>query len=111
MEFTSLYCKCKVKKYQIEHPLKELEKKKLVKQNNTSTIKMAKGGVRVCGSRTRNIHIQYFYANKRLKDGMIFVTYCPQKEMVSDYLSKPLQSNLFCLHCNILMGITSELAD
>ena len=31
--------------------------------------------------------------------------------MVADYLSKPLQGSLFCLHRNTLMGITSEMAD
>ena len=44
---TSLYCKCLVKTYPIEHPLKELGKKNLVKQDNMGTIKMVKGGVRV----------------------------------------------------------------
>ena len=100
-----------VKKYPIEHPLKELGKKNLVKQDNTNTIKMVKGDMRVCGKRTRNIHIQYFYATKRVKDGTIVVTYCPTKEMVNNYLFKLLQGSLFCLHRNTLMGITSELAD
>ena len=58
---------------------------------------------------TRNI--QYFYAVERVKDGTIVITYCPPKEMVADYLSKPLQDSLFCLHWNTLMGITPELAD
>ena len=72
---------------------------------------MLKGGVRVCGQRTRNIHIRYFYAHERLKDGTITVEYCPTKEMVSDYLSKPLQGSLFRLHRNTLMGVTTELVD
>ena len=110
VEWTSLYYKCQVKTYPIEQPLKELGKKNLVKQDNTSTIKMMKGGVRVCGTRTRNIHIQYFYATERVKDGTIVVTYCPTKEMLADYLSKPLQGSLFCLHRNTLMGITSDMA-
>ena len=87
-----------MKTYPIEHPLKELGKSNLVKQDNTSTIKMVKGGVRVCGARTRNIHIRYFYATERVKDGTIVVTYCPTKEMVADYLSKPLQGSLFSKH-------------
>ena len=65
----------------------------------------------VCGARTRNIHIQYFYATERVKDGTIAVTYCPTKEMIANYLSKPLQGSLFFLHRNTLMGITPELAD
>ena len=54
VEWTSLYCKYQVKTYPIEHPLKMLGKKNLVKQDNISTIKMVKGGVRVCRVRTRN---------------------------------------------------------
>ena len=109
VEWASLYSKEQVKKYPAEHPLKDLGKKNVVLQDNTSTIKMVKGGRRVCGSRTRNIHIRYFYAHERVNDGTIIVTYCPTKEMVSDYLSKPLQGSLFCAHRNKLMGITTEL--
>ena len=39
---------------------------------------------------------------------MVVVSYCPTKEMVSDYLSKPLQGSLFWLHRNAIMGITSD---
>ena len=78
------------KKDPSKHPFKDLDKKNLIKQDNTSTIKMVKGGRRVCGSRTRNIHIRYIYDHERVNDGIIVVTCCPTKEMVSDYLSKPL---------------------
>ena len=37
---------------------------------------------------------------------MMIVTYCPTKEMVSDYLSKLLQGSLFRTHCNTLIGIS-----
>ena len=97
--------------YSIDYPLKELRNKNLVKQYNMSTIKMVKGGVRVCGARTRNIYIHYFYATKRVKDGTIVVTYCSTKKLTVDHLSKPLQDNFVCLHQHTLMGITSELAN
>ena len=111
VEWSSLYCKCQVKAYPIVHSLKDLGKSNIVKQDNTSTIKMVKVGIRVCGARTRNIHIRYFYVTERVKDGTIVVTYCPTKEMVADYLSKPLQGILFCLHRNTLISITHGLAD
>ena len=57
------------------------------------------------------MHIWYFCAHERLKDGTIVITYCPTKEMASDYLSKPLQGSIFFLHYNTLIGITFELAD
>ena len=110
VEWASLYSKWQFKTYPVDHPLKEMGSRNLVKQDNTSTIKMVKGGVRVCGPRTRSIHIRYFYATERVKDGTITITYCPTKEMVADYLSKPLQGSLFRLHRNTLMGLTPELA-
>jgi hypothetical protein len=35
------------------------------------------------------------------------VSYCPTKEMVSDYFTKPLQGSLFRQHRNAIMGVTS----
>ena len=72
---------------------------------------MVKDGRRFYGVITQNICIQYFYAHERVNDGIIIVTYSPTKEMVSDYLSKPLQGSLFQTNCNTLMGITSEKPD
>ena len=72
---------------------------------------MIKGGLQVCGQQTRNIHIKYFYATERVKNGTIVVSYCPTKEMVADYLSKPLQGSLFRLHRNVIMGLTPEMVD
>ena len=34
------------------------------------------------------------------------VTYCPTKELVADYLRKPLQGSLFHIHHNSILGIT-----
>ena len=59
VEWTSLYSKGQFKKYSIKHPLKELGTKNIVLQDNTSTIKLVKGGRRVCGSRTRSIRTRY----------------------------------------------------
>ena len=109
VEWASLYSKEQVKDYPVTHPLKEMGTKNVVEQDNTSTIKLIKGGKRVCGQRTRNILIRYFYAHERVDDGTITVVYCPTKEMSSDYLSKPLQGRLFRTHRNTLMGLTQAL--
>ena len=106
VEWTSLYSKDQVKEYPTEHPLKKLGTKNIVLQDNTSIIKLVKGGRRVCGSRTRSVRIRYFYAHERVEDGTMIVNCCPTKEMVSDYLSKPLQGSLFRTHRNTLMGIS-----
>jgi len=72
---------------------------------------MAKGGRRTCGKRTRSIDIRYFYITERINDGLIVMSYCPTKEMVSDYLSKPTQGSLFRLRRNTIMGISSDEYD
>ena len=108
MEQASLYYKKQVKNYPAEHPFKDFGKMNVVLQDNTSTIKMVKDGKTVCGLRTQNTHIRYFYAHERVNDETIVVMYCPTKEMVRDYLSKLLQESLFRTHRNALMGITSE---
>ena len=79
----------------------------MVQQDSTSTIKMTKGGQRVCGNRTRNIDVRYFSITERINDRMVVVLYSPTKEIVSNYLSKPLQGFLFRLHRNAIMRITS----
>ena len=106
VEWTSLYSKDQVKEYPTKHRLKKLGTKNLVLQANTSAIKLAKGGRRVCGSRTRSIRMRYFYAHERVEDVTMIVTYCPTKEIVCDYLSKPLQGSLFRTHRNTIMGIS-----
>ena len=39
------------------------------------------------------------------------MSYCPAKEMVSDYLSKQIQGSLFRLHRNAVIGIINEEYD
>ena len=40
----------------------------------------------------------------RIKNGNIQVQYCPTKQMIADYMSKPLQGALFYLFRNVIMG-------
>ena len=75
VEWTSAFCKEQVKNYPANNLLKELGHNTLIKQDNTSTMKLAQGGRRVCGKRTRHIAIRYFYVTERINDGTIVVTY------------------------------------
>ena len=111
VEWSALFLICQFKEYDWTDPMKKYGFRNMVKQDNTSTIRMLKGGPRVCGQQTRNIHIKYFYAHQKSADGTITVAYCPTKEMTSDFLSKPLQGSLFRLHRNTIMGLTPEMVD
>jgi hypothetical protein len=80
----------------------------IVLQDNTSTIQLENNGQASSTKRTRHINIRYFYVTSKIKDGKICVIYCPTKQMVSDYLTKPLQGSLFRTHCNSIMGHSED---
>jgi hypothetical protein len=111
IERISLFMKCQVKDYPDDDPLKMLGTKNLAKQDNTSTIKLAVNGRRSCGQRTGHINIRYFYITDKINDGTVVVTYCPTKEMISDYFTKPLQGSLFRQHQNAIMGVSQAEYD
>ena len=60
-------------------------------QDNESCIKLAMNGKASSSRRTRHIHIRYFAVTDRVKNGEIEIHYCPTKEMLGDYFTKPLQ--------------------
>jgi hypothetical protein len=66
----------------------------------------AVNGRRSCGQRTRHINIRYFYITDKIRDGTVVVTYCPTKEMILDYFTKPLQGFLFRQHRNAIIGVS-----
>jgi hypothetical protein len=68
--------------------LSKLMSETIILQDNTSTIQLENNG--------------------KLKDGSVRIVYCPTKEMVSDYLTKPLQGSLFRTHCNSIMGVSED---
>jgi hypothetical protein len=76
----------------------------VIQQDNTSTIQLENNGKQSSTKRTRHINIRYFYITSKIKDGSMRVIYHPTKQMVSDYLTKPLQGSLFRTHRNSIMG-------
>jgi hypothetical protein len=56
---------------------------------------LAKNGRTSSGRRTRHIDIQYFFVTDRVKHGEIRIEYCPTRDMVADFFTKPLQGSLF----------------
>ncbi len=76
-------------------------------QDNTSAIKMIKNGIASCGSKSRHIHIRYFFTKDVLKRENIDVEYCQTNQMLADYYTKPLQGKQFITLRNIIMGHTN----
>jgi len=66
-----------------------------VHQDNQSTILLEKNGPASSSKRTRHINIRYFFVTDRVNKKEIKIEYCPTKEMVADFFTKPLQGCLF----------------
>ena len=74
-----------------------------LKQDNTSTIKLAENG-RSNSDRTRHIGIRYFFIKQYLEDGTMRIEHCPTKEMLADILTKPLVGEQFRILRDMLLG-------
>ena len=73
-------------------------------QDNTSAIKMIKNGKSSCGSKSRHIHIRYFFTKDALERENIDVHHCASDNMVADFYTKPLQGKQFYHFRNLIMG-------
>jgi len=91
-------------------PSKRLGKRNIVLQDNASSIQLEKNGKRSSGKQTRHIAIRYFYVTSKVRNGEISITYCPTKEIVSDFLTKPLQGSLFRIHWNSIMWVSTGIS-
>jgi hypothetical protein len=78
----------------------------VILQDNTSTIQLEKNEKQSSTKRTRHINIRYIYVTSKVKNGDVRIVYCPTKEMVPNYLIKPLQGSLFRTHRNSIMGVS-----
>ena len=108
VEWVQLFVGEQLKSINNDSILKKIGSEIVIQQDNTSTILLARNGKQSSTKRTRHINIRYFYVTSKIKDGSMSVIYHPTKEMVSDYLTKPLQGCLFRTHRNSIMGHTEE---
>ena len=79
-------------------------KKNILYQDNKSTILLEKNGKKSSGQRTRAINIRYFFMTDQIERGNLEVEYCPTREMIGDYMTKPLQGSLFRNFKKMIMG-------
>ena len=107
--WTKLFFNWQTSKYPKDSRTKFLGHKSVILQDNTSAIQLERYGKRSSTKRTQHIDIRYFYVTSKIYDQTVTaITYCPTKEMVADYLSKPLQGSLFRTHRNSIMGINED---
>jgi hypothetical protein len=77
----------------------------ILNQDNQSTIKLSDNGKASSGKGTRHINIRYFFITDRIARKEVAIQYCPTKEMVADYFTKPLQGALFYKFRDQIMGV------
>ena len=77
-------------------------------QDNQSAILLDNNGMKSCGKGSRHIRIKYFFVTDKIKDKEFTVIYCPTKQMVADFFTKPLQGELYFTHINAILGINPE---
>ena len=79
-------------------------KQNILYQDNKSTILLENNGKRSSGKRTRAINIRYFFLTDQIEKGNLEVVYCPTKKMTADFMTKPVQGELFRTHKRKIMG-------
>ena len=64
-------------------------------QDNKSTILLAENGSTLSSNWTRHLNVRYYFVTDKIKNGEIKIAYCPTKDMIGDFLTKPLQGSAF----------------
>ena len=64
-------------------------------QDNKSTILLQENGKKSSSKRTRALNIRYFFLTDQVQKGNIAIEYCPTLDMIGDFMTKPLQGQLF----------------
>jgi hypothetical protein len=77
----------------------------ILNQDSQSTIKLADNGKASSGRGTRHINIRYLFITDWITRKEIAVQYCPTKEMIADYFTKPLQVELFYKFRDQILGL------
>ena len=76
-------------------------------QDNKSSILLEKNGKASSSKRTKHINIRYFFVTDRVAKGELKVEWCPTLEMIGDYMTKPLQGQLFIKFRDLIMGVVA----
>jgi hypothetical protein len=79
----------------------------LLLQDNRSSMLLERNRKASSSKRTRHINIRYFFITDRVNMKEVEIEWCPTKEMVADFMTKPLQGSHFRRLRDLIMGMTS----
>ena len=66
---------------------------------------MDNNGKDMRSKRTKDINICYLFITDRVKKGEVSVVWCHTEYMIGDYMTKPLQGNMFRKFIYQIMGV------
>ena len=81
----------------------------IIFQDNKSLMLLERNGKASSGKRTKHINVWYFFITDRISKGEVRVEWCPTKEMVADFLTKPFQGANFKRFRDLIMGVLSRV--
>ena len=81
-------------------------KRNILYQDNKSAILLEKNGSLSSSQRTRHINVRYFFIKDKVDQGDIEIVYCPTRDMLGDYFTKPLQGNQFRKFRERILGLS-----
>ena len=65
---------------------------------------MLKNGKNSCSSKSRHIHIRYFFTKDVIDRGDMELKHCPTEEIIADFYTKPLQGKNYYKMRQMIMG-------
>ena len=68
---------------------------------------LERNGKALSSKRTKHINVRYFFITDRISKGEVRVEWCPTKDMVADFMTKPLQGSVFRKFRDLIMGALS----
>jgi len=68
---------------------------------------LERNGKASSSKRTKHINVRYFFITDRISKGEVRVEWCPTKDMVADFMTKPLQGSAFRKFRDLIMGSLS----
>jgi len=82
-----------------------------IHQDNKSTILLAENGSTSSGKRTRHLDVRYYFVSDKIKNGEVKIEYCPTKDMLGDFFTKPLQGGAFVRMRDKILNLPSTISD
>ena len=80
----------------------------VIQQDNESAMKLKENGCWSAGKCSKVINIRYFFISDQIEKGNVVIEYEGTKNMLTNFLTKPLQGHVFHNFRSRLMGCTFQ---